>query len=154
MRWIILTVIAAVAAFMIYVRLSPTPVARVHQAAAARDPGNVQTAGGFTAVRTLSVAPEAALARVQQIATATPRTRLFAGTVAEGLMTFETRSRVFGFPDHTTVAIIPAGAAPGGNTVPLIALHGRLRFGKSDMGVNKARILDWLAQMHDVIAHP
>ena len=154
MRWIALILIAAIAAFMAYVRLSPTPVERVHQAGTARDPGDVQTEGSFAAVRALRVTPEQALIRVQEIAEATPRTRLFVGSVAEGMMTFETRSRVFGFPDYTTVSIIPEGAAPGGNTTPLIMLYGRLRFGQGDMGVNKARIESWLAQMDGVITRP
>jgi len=50
------------------------------------------------------------------------------------MITYVTRSRVFGFPDYTTVR--QAG--------PQLEIYGRLRFGRSDLGVNAARIDGWL----------
>jgi uncharacterized protein (DUF1499 family) len=75
------------------------------------------------------------LARLAAIAEATPRTRLLAGSVASGRITWITRSAVFGFPDYTT-----AGLAAG----PKLCLHARLRFGRDDFGVNEARLRRWI----------
>ena len=57
-----------------------------------------------------------------------------AGSIQEGLITFHTRSLFWGFPDHTTAGV----------QGDLLVIYGRLRFGSSDMGVNKARIESWL----------
>jgi uncharacterized protein (DUF1499 family) len=59
---------------------------------------------------------------------------LLAGSAGEGMITFQTRSQLWGFPDHTTVAV----------QGDLLVIYGRLRFGKSDLGVNRARIAGWL----------
>ena len=76
------------------------------------------------------------MARIDAIARATPRTTVLAGSVAEGRITYVTRSRLWGFPDYTTVE----------RSGDRITLFGRLRFGRGDMGVNRARIEGWLAQ--------
>ena len=68
---------------------------------------------------------------------ATPRTQHLAGTVEEGMVTYITRSLVFGFPDYTTARL----------QGDRIEIHSRLRFGQSDMGVNAARLESWLAQL-------
>jgi uncharacterized protein (DUF1499 family) len=53
------------------------------------------------------------------------------------MVTYVTRSRVMGFPDYTTVR--QAG--------DMVEIYGRLRFGKSDLGVNAARIDRWLRRL-------
>jgi hypothetical protein len=77
------------------------------------------------------------LSRLAIIAAETPRTRLIAGSPEKGRMTWETRSLIWGFPDYTTAEVRPDG----------LYIHARLRFGRSDMGVNAARLNDWLAQL-------
>ncbi len=77
------------------------------------------------------------MAAFEQRALATPRTTLLAGSAGEGLLTFQTRSLIWGFPDYTTVTVENG----------LLIVYGRLRFGRSDIGVNKARILSWLASL-------
>ncbi len=74
------------------------------------------------------------LAALDAIIRAEPRTHVLAGSVGEGMVTYVTRSKMFGFPDYTTVQ-------QRGDT---LAIHARLRYGKSDMGVNKARVERWL----------
>jgi len=81
--------------------------------------------------------PAAALARLDAIAMASPRTRRLAGSPAEGRITWISRSRLWGFPDYTT-----AEATPG-----RLVIHARQRFGSDDWGVNAARLQDWLAQL-------
>lgn len=51
--------------------------------------------------------------------------------------TFVTRSVVFGFPDYTTVQ----------HTGDQLKLFARLRFGKSDLGVNRKRLEAVLSQV-------
>jgi uncharacterized protein (DUF1499 family) len=77
------------------------------------------------------------LAALDGIIRAEPRTQVLAGSVEAGMVTYVTRSRVFGFPDYTTVA-------QRGDD---LAIHARLRYGQSDMGVNKARVERWLTAL-------
>lgn len=75
-----------------------------------------------------------ALERLDQIIMATPRTKRLAGSAGEGHVTYVTRTKVMGFPDYTTVQ-------QEGDT---LRIFGRLRFGRSDLGVNRARIEQWI----------
>lgn len=126
--WLALILIGIVAG-MAYVRLAPSDPARWHGMTETIAPGDL--AGGALRV----VAGD--LAALDAIIRATPRTQVLAGDVAQGMITYVTRSRVFGFPDYTTVR--QDGAR--------LEIHGRLRFGKSDLGVNAARIDGWLQRL-------
>ena len=129
----------ALTAFALWVRLAPADPARWHvDPETAPDPGP----GGHRATFSLDLPPARALERLMRIALGTARTRLIAGSPAEGRLTFETRSALWGFPDYTTVSARPA---VGGGT--RLTLLGRLRFGRSDLGVNRARIARWIAAL-------
>ena len=78
---------------------------------------------------------QALLAQIDALALATPRTRHFAGSVAAGHITWESRSLLWGFPDYTTAQITPSG----------LRIYARQRFGTADFGVNAARLTGWLA---------
>jgi uncharacterized protein (DUF1499 family) len=69
-----------------------------------------------------------------------PRTTRLAGGPDELWVTYVQRSRVFGFPDYVSVRVfdLPEGGAT-------IAIYSRARFGTSDLGVNFARVQDWVA---------
>lgn len=130
--------------FGLYVRLAPSDPARWHVSptAAARDDCTVEQGRGDA--RVTCQRPQNAtqlLARLDEIAMATPRTTRLAGSPDEGRITWITRSRLWGFPDYITAE---AGPAATGATV---TLHARLRFGSSDMGVNAARLRDWLSRL-------
>jgi len=73
-------------------------------------------------------------ARIDAAMLAMPRTVRIAGTVAEGWMTYETRSRLMAYPDYTSVRVVPV---EGGMS---FAAFARARFGESDWGVNAARL--------------
>jgi hypothetical protein len=79
--------------------------------------------------------PADLLARLDAIALATPRTTRLAQT--DGRITWQTRSALWGFPDYTTAEARPDG----------LYIYARLRFGSSDLGVNAARLNDWLARL-------
>ena len=74
---------------------------------------------------------------LDRIILATPRTEVLEGSVEAGKRTYVTRSQWMGFPDYTTVM----------QNEDVLELHARLRFGQSDLGGNKARVEDWLAQL-------
>lgn len=127
---LILLIATGVAGALIYVRFAPHDVAEWHQMPAAvtnRDfsAGAMRVVGGD------------GLERLNEIILATPRTEVLAGSVEEGMITYVTRSAVLGFPDYTTIRL--AG--------PQIEIIGRLRFGRSDLGVNAARIDRWIGAL-------
>ncbi|WP_223274705.1 DUF1499 domain-containing protein [Tateyamaria sp. syn59] len=108
-----------------FVRLSPTDAAQWHVPVAQTDSQDMASG----AIRVMEADPDA-LARVDAAARDLPRTRVVAGSVEDGRITYETRSKWIGFPDYTTVEY-----ADG-----LLKMHARLRFGQSDLGVNRERL--------------
>lgn len=115
-----------------YVRLAPSDVARWHQM-----PETVteqDLSGG--AMRVIG-ADDTTFERLDAIIRATPRTHVLAGKISEGMITYVTRSAVFGFPDYTTVRRVG----------DQIEIYGRLRFGSLDLGVNATRIDGWLMRL-------
>lgn len=127
--------------FAAYVRLAPSDPARWHVApapAATEDCSVEQDRDGARATCRLAQTPEEALAQLDTIALATPRTIRLAGSAGEGRITWITRSALWGFPDYTTAEAVAEG------TGSRLTVHARLRFGSSDLGVNAARLRDWL----------
>ncbi|MHC0052688.1 DUF1499 domain-containing protein [Actibacterium sp. D379-3] len=141
MKAVLLTLLAAllvlIAGFAAWVRLAPHPAARFHKTTEPQDEGDWPAPGGFEAVRAVTGDAQAVLARLDAIIRATPRTRPLAGSVAQGHRSYVTRSALWGFPDTTNVWV-----ADG-----LLHIHGHLRFGRSDLGVNRVRITGWLAAL-------
>ncbi|WP_342635567.1 DUF1499 domain-containing protein [Antarcticimicrobium luteum] len=127
--WVLL---ALVVGGMLYIRLAPSDPARWHRAPEASVDKTFQS--GVT--RRVAAGPDG-LARLDAIIRATPRTRMLAGTLGAGMVTYVTRSRVMGFPDYTTVQQV--GDA--------LEIYARSRFGRSDLGVNGARVEGWLAAL-------
>jgi len=101
----------------------------------------VRPEGGDATGPALALPPAQVLQMLDTIALATPRTERLAGSMDDGRITYVTRSRLMGFPDFTTVTVVdtPDGAVP--------VLFARQRFGSDDMGVNRARVDDWLARL-------
>lgn len=138
--WLIWGLLAAVVAFAAYVRLAPSDPARWHVSPQANGPWDEVVADEGAASLRLSPAvgaPADILARLDTIALATPRTTRLAGSVAEGRITWVTRSALWGFPDYTTAEVRDDG----------LYLFARLRFGRGDMGVNAARLAAWQAAL-------
>lgn len=80
--------------------------------------------------------------RVDQMARSRPGVTRLAGSNEAGFITFVARSRLIGFPDYVSVKVMPQ---PDGQVA--LAIWSRSRFGHSDMGVNRARVEDWLARL-------
>lgn len=125
MRSVMWLLLVLVVCGLAYIRLAPHDVARWHQPITSS--GDQVFAGG--ALRTWEAGSDA-LARADAYMRALPRTRVLAGSVAEGRITYVTRSKVFGFPDYTTIE----------ETDGVLKAYARLRFGQSDLGVNRERL--------------
>ncbi len=108
-----------------YVRLAPINLAHWHQPV----PHAQSTDFSSGAVRVIPGDAEV-MQQVDAVLRALPRTQVLAGSVEAGRITYVTRSAVFGFPDMTTVE------AWDGQ----IRMFARLRFGVSDLGVNRERL--------------
>ncbi|MBA86030.1 DUF1499 domain-containing protein [Thalassobius sp. S69A] len=129
MNWLYVIVVLVVG-FGLYVRLAPSDPARWHQPIKGAQDKDFK--GG--ALRILPGSGAETFAALDRIIQASPRTSVLAGSLADGEITYITRSALWGFPDYTTLELRKNG----------VAILGRLRFGRSDLGVNKARIQGWL----------
>ncbi len=79
---------------------------------------------------------------VNRVAASRPRTYQLAADEAGLQASWVVRSAVFNFPDVITAAVMPRG--PDASTV---AIYSRSIYGRSDFGVNRARVRDWLAAL-------
>lgn len=85
--------------------------------------------------------------RFDEMARQKPNVTLIAGDPASGWMTYEQRSQKIKYPDYISVKItdLEDGTAK-------LSAYSRSRFGRSDLGVNEARMTKWLAALGDPIA--
>ena len=105
-------------------------------------------AGGDIDAPVLDAPIHVVAARLQAIILRTPNTKLFAGNLTpenasdvRRSATYVTRSALWGFPDVTSVQLDQAADGIS------VSLHGRLVYGKADLGVNEARVRNWLEQL-------
>ncbi|MEE4188319.1 MAG: DUF1499 domain-containing protein [Roseobacter sp.] len=117
--------IFAVLLGMAYIRIAPLDPERWHQPVEAT--ANEDRVGG--AVRVIG-GDEDTLRALDRAARDLKRTHVLAGSVAQGRISYVTRSLVFGFPDVTTIEL----------TDGQIRMYARLRYGTSDLGVNRNRL--------------
>ena len=125
MRMFLYLLLSLVVAFAAYVRLGPSDPSRWH--ISIPNEGDIDLAGG--AVRIVPNSPDV-FERLIEMMSKLPRTAVLAGTVEEGHLTYITRSKLMGYPDYTTIE----------RSDETIKIFARLRFGKSDLGVNAARL--------------
>jgi hypothetical protein len=126
--WIIGTLIIGL---MIYIRVAPSDVARWHVNLSFDK--NATEIGGSK--RVIDGDAAQLIAKLDTIIRSEPRTIVLAGSVAEGWITYVVRTKWMGFPDYVTMQSKNDG----------IRLFSRLRFGRSDLGVNAARLDRWIA---------
>nr|WP_072778746.1 DUF1499 domain-containing protein [Marivita hallyeonensis] len=132
MKMFFWTIVLIVVAGLAWIRFAPSDPEVWHvdpQVTADQD-----LAGG---VRRRIPAEDGTFEALDRIILATPRTEVLAGSVEDGKVTYITRSQWMGFPDYTTVM----------RNEDVLELHARLRFGQSDMGVNKQRVEGWLQML-------
>lgn len=141
LKWILAVLMLGLVVALVLPRIASDDVERWHidpRTAQPEDKPNSYLVADYDAVR-VPLSPTDALARVDAMALAEPRTsRLEAnGTMA----TYVQRSALFGFPDYISVHAEPDGDGSR------LSFFSRSRYGYSDMGVNKARVERWLADL-------
>jgi len=151
--WVLWAVLAIVVGFAGWVRLAPLNSEVWHvDPMVAESPGSrgwlVRPEAGDAAWPVWALPPEDVLGTLDKVALGEPRTRRIAGDVGAGRITYVTRSRLWGFPDYTTVQVIPGAAGA------TLALHARARFGQSDVGVNRARVERWRDALGQALPAP
>ena len=124
--------VAAVVLLGAYIRLAPSDPGLWHITPL----GEVSQDMPDGVFRVVDTGPDG-LARLDTIARDTARTQVLSGSVEEGMITYVTRTKVIGFPDYTTVQ----------QDGDVLRIYARLRFGRKDFGVNKARVYGWLAAL-------
>lgn len=127
---------ALVVFLLAYVRLAPSDPAQWHRATGQTEAVERQGKGSYTWRGPVPDTADA-MRQLDAAAMASPRTSRLAGSVEEGQVTYVTRSQVIGFPDYTTITALPDGQG--------IEIYARLRFGRSDFGVNTQRAKAWRA---------
>lgn len=118
-----------------WVRFKPLDVAALHQTGGPDALGDWPEEGGFAAVRQVED-PQAALAALATVGRQARLTHRFAGSEAEGHISFVTRSLFWGFPDITNIWI----------KGDRLHIRAHLVYGRSDFGVNRKRVEAWLDQ--------
>ena len=86
---------------------------------------------------------------LQSTALQDPRTTLLAGDCDLGFITLVQRSKLMGYPD--AISIMTEMRDEDTSTV---TIYSRSRYGNSDFGVNKARVLRWLEDAAPFLAEP
>lgn len=134
-RYILIGLVLLVVALGAWVRFAPTDPAVWHvDPLTTPSPSNPNYArigpGDLMGPDVASLA-----AAAHRVMSEMPRTRLIAGSVQAGWMTYETRSALWAFPDYTSIRVL---AGEDGRAT-LVAL-ARARFGYSDAGVNSDRL--------------
>ena len=146
MKIIVLGLLGLFVAFAVYVRVAPTNTEVWHNPKLpVMVDGEYPRAVGFVSQSSLDGKGMKTLVRLDGIIRKTQRTTVLAGAVDVGKITYVTRSRVMGFPDYTTVRL--SSRTPFEKSS--LQVFGRLRFGQSDIGVNRARIEGWLTTLYE-----
>jgi len=151
LKFLALAVIGLAVAGTVFVRLAPVDGAQWNvDPLTAAQPGAkgwlVRPEGGDAAWQEFDTQSEILLAAFDRIVMDEPRTARVEGDVAAGRITYVTRSRLWGFPDFTTVAAVPYGE---GTTLAVLA---RARFGQSDLRVNRDRVNRWYGALRQSLA--
>lgn len=81
------------------------------------------------------------------VAMAEPRVELLSRDDGKQRYDYLQRSRLLRYPDIITIQLI--ATADGGST---FAIYSRSLYGRSDFGVNKARVTDWIAKLQTKLA--
>ena len=143
-----LLLVAGVVAAGVYVRTAPSGE-EWHvdpETDGATGPGRWLIAeGGDASAPRFEAPPERVLAAFDAVARGAGAERL-AHDPGSGRATYVARSRVMGFPDYVSVKVSPEGEGSR------LSAYSRLRFGREDFGVNRARLEDWTARTRDALS--
>ncbi|GGA24810.1 DUF1499 domain-containing protein [Neptunicoccus cionae] len=144
--------IAVIVAALLWFRFAPSDPSVWH-----KDPAIVQKTakpnqflmrdGGDAAAEIFDISPAKLATAFHKVAMSQPRVSVLTEADNDYWITYVQRSKLMGYPDYISIRIEPVDA----NKSALL-VYSRSRFGRSDLGVNKARVKDWLGQLRNVVA--
>ena len=104
--------------------------------------GFVSFAKPMAVVPAYSVPVDTLVAEFRAVALASKRVTVVNEDTAQRQIDIVQRSALFKFPDTITVQFVQQGEAQSS-----LAIYSRARFGIGDLGVNKKRVIAWLAML-------
>jgi len=134
---VVCVVVVLTLAAMAYVRFTPVAETAAGPLPDTAQPGDYPSAGGFYAVRSLDELPEDVLVKLDAVILQSPRVTRRSGDPDNLPLVYETRSRLWAFPDINTIWVEDGK----------LHLYAHLVYGQSDLGANRARILGWLESL-------
>lgn len=152
--WVLLALVLLAAGAMVYVRFAPLDAEQWHvdpvTAPTPQTPNSFRvlapgaTPGPEEMVSPIYAVPPAELMKAfDEMALAQPRTERLAGTPdGQSHVTYVQRTPLVAYPDYVSVRAVPVGEGQSA-----LVILSRSRFGKSDVGVNRARITQWIAAL-------
>jgi uncharacterized protein (DUF1499 family) len=160
LKYASLLILVLVVGFLAYVRFAPLDAATWHVdpmtaptpetpnswriAAPGQEPGS---AGQMSPVYRASAAE--LMAAFDKVALAEPLTERLAGAPGDPYVTYVQRTPRVRYPDYISVRAVDLG-----DGTSALSVLSRSRFGKSDLGVNKARMEAWLKALAPLEATP
>ncbi len=146
MKYVVLLVLSAVFAAMLYVRFAPVDFDRyIVDPDLAEDPGlqgYLLRPDGNPATPVFAVPAKDLLVALDRIIMATPRTQRVSSVKYADVRVYVTTSRFWQFPDVASVKVTPLD-----DKTSTFSILSRQVYGASDLGVNRAKIEAWLAQL-------
>ncbi len=149
LTWFLLILIAAA---ILWVRIAPSNASEWHV-----DPETIEKdmrpnqflmRDGQDADSLIFDMPAGDLAvKFNDVALSKPNVVVLDGAVSDLWVTYMQRTKLMAYPDYISVKITTEG-----DDKSRLTLYSRSRFGRSDLGVNKARIKAWTAALGQPIA--
>lgn len=93
------------------------------------------------------VTPQAGFDAIRAVAGAQPRTFPLAAYPDRLQAQWVVRSRLMNYPDIVVAELAPSGGGTG------LWLYSRSLLGRSDFGVNRARVMEWLGDFENRLRH-
>ena len=130
--------------FVVWVRLAPSDPNVWHIDPALKFTG--RATNSFQQTFTLDAPISAVLAAWTIPRQSNEHTELLAGDLAENYVTYVVRTRVLGFPDYVSVGLTSID-----DQTTRLSVLSRSRFGISDLGQNRKRILSWIITLRSAL---
>lgn len=105
-------------------------------------PVNLCRAPADFVTQPIELTAEQLAARVADLLSQEARTELVARDATGLRFVFVQRSRLFRFPDTINIQVLPVGESQAA-----LAIYSRSNYGHGDLGVNRARVADWLTKL-------
>lgn len=146
MKYAVLLILSAVFAAMVYVRFAPVDfehyITDPDVADAPGTKGVVLRQGGELEPPVFAIPAKDLLKALDRVIMATPRTQRLSSSKFPDVRAYVTRSRIWQFPDVTSVKVIAID-----DQTSSFRIFARQVYGAADLGVNQARVENWLAQL-------